>query len=77
MVGEMWHIYSDAHGWEMARGGRCGETSSSVSSGRVYYVNSVDSGEGRDWPVRRGATRAHSGAAVHRHSLLRLNAIHD
>ena len=48
------------------------------AGGGIYHVDSVDSGEGRDWPGgKREATRACSGAAVHRHSLCRLNAIID
>jgi len=42
------------------------------------FVNNVDSGEGRDWTVRRReATWVRWGAAVHHHSLHRLNAIND
>ena len=54
-------------GWKVVRAGDA-----------VHYLESVDSGEGRNWPVgRREATRTCSGAAVHRHSLDRLNAIND
>ena len=47
-------------------------------SGGIHYVIKVDRGKGRDWPERRReATWGNLGAAVHCHSLDRLNAIND
>ena len=47
-------------------------------SGRFYHVDSVESGEGRDWPgwrERPPSLPGSLGAAVHRHTLDRMNAI--
>ena len=44
----------------------------------VYFIDNLDGGGGTDWPVgRREATWDHPGAAVHHHSLHRLNVIND
>jgi len=49
-----------------------------VKEGRVEVVLCiVDIGEGRDWPGRRERHLGDQKAAVHRHSLDRLNTIND
>jgi len=40
-------------------------------------IKSCKSGGGRDWPGRGERHLAYQGAAVHRHSLDRLNTIND
>jgi len=43
----------------------------------LWYVIFVDSGEGRDWPGRGERHLVKQEAAVHRHSLGRLNTINE
>jgi len=53
-------------------------SSSSLGPDETGYRDQGRYGGGRDWPEwRREATRGNPGAAVHRHSLDRLNAIND